>query len=242
MTRFWSAVVLPVAFASMLGTFGCSASRGADDGAVAESAALTGTASAGSGAVTTGAVRLRTGPSVSASIVRLLPSGTSVTLVDGAPDGGFYRVRTDDGTEGFCFGGFLALTEAAAAAAGGQIGEATGETYHAHGTGYYPDNSALEGGFRDRQGAPLHTLQDYLAGNAPYVSVAMDKNAFPYGQKLRIPELEAAHGGQPIEFRVVDTGGAFTGKGHSRIDICTANHAASLDPVVNGPLTLVVVD
>ena len=89
----------------------------------------------------------------------------------------------------------------------------------------------MEGGFFDRKGKPLHTLQDYLAGKAPFVSVAMDSKAFPYGTKLRIPELEKKYG-QKIDFRVVDTGGAFKGKGTSRIDICTANRRASLDPVI----------
>lgn len=112
------------------------------------------------------------------------------------------------------------------------------KTARATGTGYYPDNSALEGGFVDRQGKKLNTLQDFLAGKADYVSVAMDKNQnIPYGTKLRIPELEKKYG-KAIEFRVVDTGGAFTGKGNSRIDICTANAKASTDPTINGPLTL----
>ena len=115
---------------------------------------------------------------------------------------------------------------------------ASGTRYNARGTGYYPDSSALEGGFVDRQDKPLRTLQDFLAGRSNYVSVAMDSKAFPYGTKLRIPELEAKYGRQ-IEFRVVDTGGAFVGKGTSRIDICTANKAASLDPTINGHLTLV---
>ena len=112
------------------------------------------------------------------------------------------------------------------------------KTAQATGTGYYPDNSAMEGGFVDRKGKKLNTLQDFLAGKADYVSVAMDKNEnIPYGTKLRIPELEKKYG-KPIEFRVVDTGGAFTGKGTSRIDICTANEKASTDPTINGPLTL----
>ncbi|MBX3166852.1 MAG: hypothetical protein KF760_05545 [Candidatus Eremiobacteraeota bacterium] len=112
------------------------------------------------------------------------------------------------------------------------------KTAKATGTGYYPDNSAMEGGYVDRQGKKLNTLQDFLAGKADYVSVAMDKNEnIPYGTKLRIPELEKKYG-KPIEFRVVDTGGAFTGKGTSRIDICTANEKASTDPTINGPLTL----
>lgn len=112
------------------------------------------------------------------------------------------------------------------------------KTAKATGTGYYPDSSAMEGGYVDRQGKKLNTLQDFLAGKADYVSVAMDKNEkIPYGTKLRIPELEKKYG-KPIEFRVVDTGGAFTGKGTSRIDICTANEKASTDPTINGPLTL----
>lgn len=116
-------------------------------------------------------------------------------------------------------------------------GTPTGTQYSARGTGYYPDNSAMEGGYFDRKGKPLNTLQAYLRGDAPFVSVAMDSKAFPYGTKLRIPELEAKYG-RPIEFRVVDTGGAFKGRGTSRIDICTENRRASLDPTINGPLTL----
>ena len=115
---------------------------------------------------------------------------------------------------------------------------AEGQKFKARGTGYYPDASPLEGGFVDRRDQPLRTLQDFLSGKANYVSVAMDSKAFPYGTKLRIPELEAKYG-KRIEFRVVDTGGAFVGKGTSRIDICTANKRASLDSVINGPLTLV---
>jgi peptidoglycan hydrolase-like protein with peptidoglycan-binding domain len=117
---------------------------------------------------------------------------------------------------------------------------AQGPQYPARGTGYYPANTRLEGGFLDRKGKPLNTLQDYLAGKAPYVSVAMDAKAFPYGTRLRIPELEKKYG-RPIEFRVVDTGGAFRNKGTRRIDICTANEKASLDPTINGKLTLVPV-
>lgn len=110
--------------------------------------------------------------------------------------------------------------------------------YTAKGTGYFPDNSPMEGGFQDRKGNPLHTLQDYLAGKAPYVSVAMDSTAFDYGTKLRIPELEKKYG-RLIDFRVVDTGGAFKGKGTTRIDICTASQKDSVDATINGQLTLI---
>jgi 3D (Asp-Asp-Asp) domain-containing protein len=102
-------------------------------------------------------------------------------------------------------------------------------------TGYYPSGSALEGGFVDRKGVKLHTLQQFIAGQAAYVSVAMDSNAFQYGQHLRIQELEARYG-RAIDFRVVDTGGAFRGRGRARIDICVANHSASVDPSINRTL------
>jgi 3D (Asp-Asp-Asp) domain-containing protein len=109
------------------------------------------------------------------------------------------------------------------------------ESFVSHGTGYYPDDSRMEGGFRDMRGARLRTLQQYLDGEADYVAIAMDTRVFHYGQRLRIKELEAKYG-RSIVFRVVDTGGAFRGKGRSRMDICTANRSASLDPTINGTL------
>lgn len=108
-------------------------------------------------------------------------------------------------------------------------------SFVSHGTGYYPARSALEGGFVDRKGVRLRTLQQFLAGQADYVSVAMDSSAFPYGQHLRIKELDAKYG-RAIDFRVVDTGGAFRGKGRSRIDVCVANRSASVDPTINRAL------
>lgn len=114
-------------------------------------------------------------------------------------------------------------------------------SFVSRGTGYYPANNSMEGGFLDRKGAKLRTLQQFLAGRADYVSVAMDSKAFAYGQRLRIKELEAKYG-KTIIFRVVDTGGAFRGKGRTRIDICTANRSASLDSTINGRLNIEVID
>lgn len=108
-------------------------------------------------------------------------------------------------------------------------------SFTSKGTGYYPANTSLEGGTKDRRGKALKTLQQFLAGNADYVSVAMDSSAFPYGQRLQIKELESKYG-RAIPFRVVDTGGAFKGRGRSRIDICTSGNSASLDPTINGTL------
>jgi len=123
----------------------------------------------------------------------------------------------------------------------GNLGE--GKTVgEAKGTGYYPDSSAMEGGYVDKKGKKLNTLQDYLNGKAPYVSIALDKNLYKsgavnYGDTFRIPQLEQKYG-QQIPFKAVDTGGAFTNKGSNRVDICTRSRKDNLDPTVNGHLTL----
>ncbi len=113
----------------------------------------------------------------------------------------------------------------------------------AKGTGYYPANTKMEGGFKDKIGKPLRTLQDFLDGKASYVSIALDKNLYKsgkikYGDTFRIPELEAKYG-RKIIFKAVDTGGAFTNKGFSRVDVCTRSKTHSLDPTINGKLTLI---
>ncbi|MBC7473856.1 MAG: hypothetical protein H7263_06155 [Candidatus Sericytochromatia bacterium] len=110
-------------------------------------------------------------------------------------------------------------------------------------TGYYPANSRLEGGFVDKQGHKLYTLQQFLSGKAPYVSIALDKKLYAngkvhYGDKFSIPELEKKYG-KKIEFRAVDTGGAFTGKGFGRVDICTGSEHDSSEKTINGKITLI---
>ena len=234
-------------FAGALGLFvaslamGCGVSPGADeaDSVDSEASALTTTVAAGSAAITRGNVNLRSAPSMDGVIMSTLPEGTNVTLIDGQSHGGFYEVKLESGTIGYCYGTYLRLG-AAASTPPDEVGDAVGEQFHSRGTGYYPDSSALEGGFVDRHGVKLRTLQQFLNGDAPYVSVAMDARAFAYGQKLRIREIEQKYG-RAIEFRVVDTGGAFAGRGRARIDICTANRSSSLDPVINGSLTLTIV-
>jgi 3D (Asp-Asp-Asp) domain-containing protein len=119
--------------------------------------------------------------------------------------------------------------------AGEALSSGSTKSFVAKGTAYFPSNSGVEGGFVDRKGAKLQTLQQFLAGSAKYVSVAMDSKAFPYGQRLRIAELNKKYG-QDIVFEVVDTGGDFVGKGTSRIDICVASQKDSTEPTVNGTL------
>ena len=105
-------------------------------------------------------------------------------------------------------------------------------SHTALGTAYFPDASPMEGGYKDRLGKPLRTLQQFLAGKARYVSVAMDAAAFKYGTILKIPHLEKKYG-RAIRFCVCDTGSAFKGKGTSRMDICVQNRKASLDQAIN---------
>lgn len=92
-----------------------------------------------------------------------------------------------------------------------------GQTYA---TAYCPKKS--EGGLNDRTGKPLQTLQQYLSGSAPYVSVAMDSalnKQYPYGTVIHIPALEKKYnGGKPIEFHFVDTGGSFIGTDRHPLD------------------------
>ncbi len=229
-----------------LAVAGCSAGADDEESIGDESAALTGPSlTAGAQALTTSKLRLREEPSTSARVLTVLDFHAALTIVDG-PDNGFYQVKTADGQEGYCHGAYLRPASGNANTGGGgnqqqQSGAfPTENVFRSRGTGYYPANNAMEGGFNDRRGARLRTLQQYLNGSAEYVSVAMDSNAFNYGQKLRIKELEQKYGRQ-IEFRVVDTGGAFQGRGRSRIDICTASSSASVDPTINGMLTIAVV-
>lgn len=97
-------------------------------------------------------------------------------------------------------------------------------------TGYWPFASGLnaaqrlmEGGTKDRKGAKLYTYEDHVAGLAPYVSVAGDYRAWPYGQRIVLDFAPS------LVFRVVDTGGHFFGAGKlyrlagsEPLDICVA--------------------
>ena len=114
-----------------------------------------------------------------------------------------------------------------------------GQKYEARATSYYPADNAMEGGFVDRKGYKLNTLQDFLDGKADYVSVAMDSKACPYGTKITVEELDTKYG-RHIPCRVVDTGGAFQGRGTGRIDICQrTNNDCTSNNATNGKVTIV---
>ena len=80
----------------------------------------------------------------------------------------------------------------------------------------------LEGGPTDQKGNPLQSLEEFMDGKVSWVSLSRDDLAGPpggdsrfkeYGTKVRISEVEKLMGKNPIEFRLVDTGGNFRGKG-----------------------------
>lgn len=114
-------------------------------------------------------------------------------------------------------------------------------TIKVHLTHYYPFQAGLtdaqrkmEGAPVDATGAPLHTVEDFLAGKSDYVSLAGDLQGhkgtvWPYGQKILFP-----WGDKTLVGRVTDTGGHFHGMnkvfrvvGAEPIDVCvlsSANH------------------
>ena len=135
-------------------------------------------------------------------------------------------------------------------------------------TDYYPFQDGLtarqkqvEGPQADRLGKPLHTLEDYLEGTAPFVSLACDSTGGPparaaefrkYGYRVWLPEVSASankYTGTPlmmpimIEFRLVDTGGHFHGSkkqvrvaGYEPIDVCRRSKP-SAETSLSGALT-----
>ncbi len=107
------------------------------------------------------------------------------------------------------------------------------------GTAYYPDASPLEGGFNDRKGHPLKTINQYLAGDTDAVTVAMDATVAPYGTRLCSPEINASHT-LPIPLELKDTGGAFIGRSWTRIDFCVTNYSESIRSIYNRSVTIEV--
>ena len=103
-------------------------------------------------------------------------------------------------------------------------------TWYNPGGGKTPAQKAMEGGVQDKKGRPAYTLEQYLAGQAPYVCVAMDRNAFPYGTLIYCGKFKDTNGNL-IPFRVNDTGGLFLNAGLEKIDIATS----SFNLASNGP-------
>lgn len=117
--------------------------------------------------------------------------------------------------------------------------------YYPFQTGLSKKQKQIEGGVFDRRGKPLHSLEDFVEGKAPYVSLACDYTGGPpgnaaefrhYGQLVWIPRLmldirkyvdNVPDSLTIIPFRLVDTGGNFFGDkkqvrvaGYEPIDVC----------------------
>lgn len=123
----------------------------------------------------------------------------------------------------------------------------TGGTINVRLTGYWPfvkglsaKERKMEGGVNDRKGHPLHTLEMYQRDPVahPYVSVAGDDAAWPYGQRIAISAWPG------VVFRVVDTGSHFrgTGKlyrasGREPLDVCVES-SSTVVPKSNTTATI----
>jgi len=94
-------------------------------------------------------------------------------------------------------------------------------------TGYWPFTAKtgerkMEGGVNDRLGYPLHTLEEFQSGKAPYVAVSGDDAIWPYGQRISLSNWPG------VTFRIVDTGDHFSSykdkvfraAGHEPLDVC----------------------
>ena len=106
-----------------------------------------------------------------------------------------------------------------------------------HLTGYWPFQPGLtaaerrmEGAPVDRKGQPLHTVEDFLAGDSDHVSLSGDPDIFPYGQRIDVP-----WGDKTIVGRVTDTGGHFHGAGKvyrvigaEPIDVCVDSSSTKI--------------
>jgi hypothetical protein len=115
-------------------------------------------------------------------------------------------------------------------------------------TVYYPfivksrAQRLMEGPTHDRFGQTICTLEKFLDGRCPYVSVAIDRELrVPNGTPLLIPEIDTllrtryvklrseALPRMPIKFRIVDTGSRrfFNFKKERHIDIATDSDGCS---------------
>ncbi|XP_018579025.1 uncharacterized protein LOC108917074 [Anoplophora glabripennis] len=120
--------------------------------------------------------------------------------------------------------------------------ECTGKTYkNVTLTAYYPDffDEDHEGGYLDKKGQKLRSLQDYIDNRADYVTLSMDNAlGIPYGTPVCIPELNQ-HYGHKILLQVRDSSFDMFQSGYTRADICVRSDVDSYDRSVNREVTLI---
>lgn len=131
-------------------------------------------------------------------------------------------------------------TNVGASAVGGAIAGASANTNQAPSsssgvsvscylTFYTPLAGWPEGGFNDSSGHPLGTVEGYLSGRDPYVSIACSPKIFTktgkdpkkirYGTTVRIPVLEK-YFGRLMTCRMVDVGDSTYFPDEHHLDVC----------------------
>ena len=99
-------------------------------------------------------------------------------------------------------------------------------------TGYYPDDSEMEGGYKDYFDNELKTLADYVRGseNNSYVSLAVDPKVIALGSLINIEGFNDNEN-VPILFYACDKGGLIKGK---HVDICCGDESQTYAVDTNG--------
>ena len=170
-------------------------------------------------------LNVRSGPGTGYSKITALTCGTRVQIL--SSQNGWYKISYGS-TTGWVSGSYISIESSGGSSGSGKV--MTGFQT----TGYYPDNSAMEGGYYDCFGNRLCTLQQYLSYSVAYVSLAVDPSVIP---KKSIVHIDGyTRDGSPVKFWACDVGGAIKGK---HVDICVANAKESYKVTKKG-VTLTV--
>lgn len=210
---------------------GCAAEAPADEGD-SSADALSGRVTAGRVVQTIGdALRLRRAPTrtMTANILAVLPKGTSLRIVDGVPDDGFYQVELVDAAlakkvgakRGWVYGEYL----------NGESEEPEDPDQSKTGTWDVPTQMRAKlvvarcDALRDDQGnAFAPPVEDAVSGKSAFAAAAFDTNTFAYGMKATIAQLDAKNAlnpsGKALKLKVLKTAGSAP-DGPFTVTICT---------------------
>ena len=159
-------------------------------------------------------LNIRSGPGTSYSKIGAIPCGERIEIL--SETNGWYKIKYN-GNVGYVCADYVRID-------GSSSGSGTRMTGFQI-TGYYPEDSEMEGGFYDCLGNKLATLQQFYAGTKAYCSIAVDKSVIPLKSIVNID------GYSGVKFWACDVGGAIKGK---HIDICVANKQESYKVTTTG--------
>lgn len=223
------ASLLLASLALVVGSVGCAAPSDADE-AESSGEALSGRVTVGRVVQTAGdALRLRRSPSreTTQNIIGVLPKGTSVKILESAPNDGFYRVEVQDravtaklrASTGWVYGEYLS----------GDSEEPVDPDESRTGTWDVPTEMRAKLVVRRCAGTFAPSLEDAVAGRSPWAAVAFDTNTFSKGMKVKIAQLDARSAlnptGKSVKLKILETAtsapdGPFT------VTVCTASGSA----------------